>query len=287
MKNNYSIDIVVPCGRPESHITRKCINQLINIKKYFKKINIYIAGPVEKKYFGNQVNYLTTKKIIFPSIARNIGGFKGRGDFILFIDDDCFVAKKEFDKLVKIIDTSDYEMVAAKITSANNTITNMLHDFTGFTYQQIPKRIKSTDLKNILFVSAFLVVKRNIFEKIGGFNEHLRYFEDSDFVLRCNQNSIKKLYAGDILIRHHHTRKTLMSVFKVQFLCGMEYFKYSSSERYDIKYFFKIPLQALFSTISALRWNFSYYPKIIFISPVMYLIFFVHIFARYIGGSIK
>ena len=287
MKNKYSIDIVVPCGRPDSIITRKCINQLIRIKMVFNKINIYIAGPIKKNYFGSEVHYLTTKKIIFPSSARNIAGFKGNGEYILFIDDDCFITNKEFKKLLVILNTADYEMVAAKITSANNTIKNMIHDFAGFTYQQLPKRLDSSNLKNILFVTAFLLVKRQIFENQNGFDENLRYFEDCDFVLRCNQTQIKKLYAGDINILHYHSRKTLLSIIKVQFLSGLEYFKFSKREKFNFLYFIKIPISSLASTISALKWNISYLPKIILISPMIYLIFLVHISARYIGGKKK
>ena len=283
MKNKLSIDIVVPCGRPNSIITKRCINQLIKLKNFSSKINIYVSGPVMKSYFGDEIHYVTTNKIRYPSICRNLGGFKGKGEYILFVDDDCFVRDKCFKKLLNILKTNDYGMIAAKIKSVKNNLINVIHDYTGFSYQQLPINIDSSDYK-FLFVSAFLCVKREIFENVKGFDENLRYFEDSDFVLRCNQRHVKSLYAGTICIEHHHSRTTLFSIFKVQYLSGLDYYKFSNVKEHNLIYLFKTPISSLKATISTLIWNWKYFPSLILYSPIIYLVLTVHIFARNLGA---
>ena len=60
-----------------------------------------------------------------------------------------------------------------------------------------------------IFSGACVLVKKEVFEKVGGFDEkYFLYFEDSDFCRRVTKAGIKKFYNGKVSIYHKVSRST-------------------------------------------------------------------------------
>lgn len=291
----FNIDIVLPCGRPRSHQAKKTINSIIKIKKKINRINIIIVGPNLNELFveiSNQVTLIDTKVLLKPSENRNIGAMAGSSEFIFFIDDDCVISFDNFLKVIQIVNDNDkcIDLIGFKISSQNKKIINLAHDFSGFTYQQLPIRLNENQSKHILFVSAAMLVSRKIFSRINGFDESLRYFEDADFSRRCIKNRSKILYAGDISIIHLHNRNLLADIFRLQFISGIDFINYKKKYKKINKNsfflyfsFILIPLKSLVYTLRAINWNYKYRPEIFIVAPFLFFLFSVHLVGNIIG----
>ena len=294
----FNIDIILPCGRPRSHQAKKTINSIIKIKKKINKknkINIIIVGPNLNELFveiSNQVTLIDTKVLLKPSENRNIGAKAGSSEFIFFIDDDCLITFDNFLKIIQIVNDEDgyIDLIGFKISSQNKKIINMAHDFSGFTYQQLPVRLNKDQSKHIYFVSAAILVSRKIFSRMNGFDESLRYFEDADFSRRCIKNKAKILYAGDISIIHLHNRNLLADIIRLQFISGIDFInykkKYKKINKNSIQVYFSfilIPFKSLLYTLRAINWNYKYRPEIFIIAPILFFLFSIHLSGNIFG----
>ena len=125
-----------------------------------------------------------------PGAARNAAVKKGEGEYIAFIDADDFYypfkLESEMDLLWK-------EQKAEWMMSAWDYHTG------GTTEHHYVKDVKNADIRDETDVfddalgqlnvagwpSNGLFMKRTLFERLGGFNEEMRYGEITEFILRC------------------------------------------------------------------------------------------------------
>ncbi len=122
--------------------------------------------------------------------ARNRAVEMSSGDYIAFLDADDYYYPF---KLQKGIEFLCKERKAEWMVSAYD------HDITGMVKSYYIKDINNVEIKDetIVFDDAFkqlrvsgwpsdgLFVKRSLFERLGGFNEEMRFCEISEFIVRC------------------------------------------------------------------------------------------------------
>lgn len=199
--------------------SRKYLEKLLNsIEKYLAKEDIeIIALNNEEKELKLKstlpLKIIQRKKNIGFGSANNIGAQNAKGEWLLFVNPD-----------VEFIDNS--------LIKAINFIKK--HPQTGILGPQIIQYStkkpqpwtsgKKTSLWQILFRNTFkkpwnknfpvfidwvsgtaLLISKNDFEKIGGFDEaFFMYFEDQDLCLRIKELRKKTVFYPDFKIIHHN-----------------------------------------------------------------------------------
>ncbi|MDA8086130.1 MAG: glycosyltransferase family A protein [Nitrospiraceae bacterium] len=125
-----------------------------------------------------------------PSAARNAAVRSASGEYLAFIDaDDCYYPFK----LEKGIDLLWRDQKAEWMMSAYD------YQLNGVTTRRYIKDVNDAEIKedSAVFDDALsqltvvgwpsdgLFMKKSLFERLGGFNEEIRYGEISEFILRC------------------------------------------------------------------------------------------------------
>lgn len=214
------ISIVIPtCNRSED--LQKCLDalfetyQLENIKtdvissytiKYQSQIfEIIVANDgldiqLDFQHQFRQVRLISGPKK-GPAANRNSGATYARGEWILFIDDDCIADKRCIIEYIKCIQSNpDCDAIEGCVLTRDT--------FKGG-LETCPLNTHGN-----CFWSANILIKKTIFQTLGGFDETFRLprFEDAEFFLRLKNFGAKISFASQAIVYHGIRKYSLGSL---------------------------------------------------------------------------
>jgi GT2 family glycosyltransferase len=156
-----------------------------------------------------------------PSIARNSGAKQSQGDIISFTDSDCIPDKNWLRNILIGFNDSQIGSVAGKIKSYRTK--NLYDKFHAvFTLKGFTESYTLSEFSLVRggFPTANLSVRRDAFNKIGGFDETLKISaEDYDLCARIYQIGCSIKYLPDVIVYHQH-RNTLRGTWRQSFGFG-------------------------------------------------------------------
>lgn len=203
-----SIDVVIPTGKEikESHYSiiytiRSIISQTTqptSITVVENRANLGVADVI-KEYFGKKVTVISgLKKSPNISYARNLGASQGTSDIIVFLDDDVLLGYSNyFSRIVEIMAQCDFCCGAKRYwspvgwdsyLSLNYPIKHnllILKDI-SFRPQSIERRTGNRNCSEFSYIGNFGAIKRDVFERIGMFDESYEgwLYQDTDLMMR-------------------------------------------------------------------------------------------------------
>ena len=216
------ISILIPC-RNEGKFIKRCLDSII-VQNYPKeKLEVLIIDGMSEDETREILNSYIQKlpyvklmdnpKKITPT-ALNIGLEKSKGDFILWMSAHNEYKKDYISKCEQYLSSFNADAVGGivKICPRKNNIVEKLictalsHPFgVGKSIHKIGSKYpRWTD-------TAFGVCyKKDIFEKVGKFNENLVRGQDMEFNMRLKKKGFKILLAPDI-VSYYYPRSDLIS----------------------------------------------------------------------------
>lgn len=238
MKN---ISVIVPVLNAERYIDA-CIESLINQNYPRNNFEIIIVdngssddtAKMIKKYNGNIKLFNESKRGAYA--ARNTGIKHSHGEIIAFTDIDCIADENWLRELSKGFETKNIGCVVGSVKS-----------FPGKSIVEIYSKNKDILSQKTTIDSKFLPYgvtanasfRRDVFTKIGSFDEEFISGGDADISWRMQLNTDYKLiYIPESIVQHRH-RTTLKNLFVQHFKYGVGsaslYYKYGRLMNYDIK----------------------------------------------------
>lgn len=171
-----------------------------------------------KTQFPDIVSVSFLSKNLGTTVSRNIAIKRAKGDFICIMDSDVEVRKGTIEHLITVL--KDNPLIALstpqliygngrhqKTTDAFPTIFRKIIRY--FFLRNIEAKEEKSGVLDASFeveyaISAFWVLKREIFTKIGLFDENIFYSpEDVDFCLRIWQAGYSIFYIPSVISIHH------------------------------------------------------------------------------------
>jgi len=209
------ISIIIPVGnafRTKQHKTLKeyleqCIDHCLKLD--YPDYEIIVLPDHKSKVKKSSVIFYSTGKVP-PSDKRDIGAKIAKGELLAFIDDDAYPKKNWLKRAVKyfkgkyvgavggpgVTPESDNDLQKA----SGHVYSSWFGGSPSMRYRYIPtKKMEIDD-----YASCNLIVRKNTFKKIGGFDTKYWPGEDTKFCLDLTKKLNKKIiYAPDVVVYHH------------------------------------------------------------------------------------
>jgi succinoglycan biosynthesis protein ExoA len=195
-RGNLAIEILVVDGRSTDR-TREIVGEYV---KQFPEVSL-LDNPLR-----------------LSSAARNIAIKQMRGDYLVVVDGHCEIPSRTyFRDLVDAFDESGADCLGRPqpldVTSASPMQLAIAaarkswlgHHPESFIYSDKPQFVPAK--------SVAVAYRREVFEKVGLFDEAFDAHEDGEFNYRCDKAGLTCYFAPAITVRYF-PRKTLSSLFK-------------------------------------------------------------------------
>ena len=229
---------------PVKHIT----NYLTETIRYCKEIEypdfeiIVLPDNEVNEEFG-EVKFIPTGNLT-PSKKREIGVKHSSGEILAFIDGDAFPKKDWLRNASKYFEDDNVGAVGGPgitpdsdnfLQKASGEVYSSLLGGGKFAYRYKPdKKIEVDD-----FPSMNLLVRKSVFEEIGGFKTNFWPGEDSILCLNITKKLGKKIiYAPDVVVYHHRRPLFIPHLLQV--------YSYASHRGYFAKKYPQTSLRPIF-----------------------------------------
>ncbi len=189
-----------------------------------------------------------------PASCRNIGTSRAQGEILVFTDSDCQVAPNWLKNLSSCFALNGTDSVMGRLVLLPSTILGDSISALGFPaggslgFDKI-WRVDEEGFTNSLSSCNF-AIKKDVFEKVGGFDESFPYAggEDSLLAYKLTKFGYRIRYCPDV-IAYHAARDSISSFAKWQFKRGISSYLFSQKVQRKIDF---IDLR-LWSTKNVLR----------------------------------
>lgn len=262
---DFSVVIISYNGK---EFLRRCLNAVQKSVLKPKKIVVvddFSSDGTEKlvKKEFNYVDFIRNKKNLGPTASRNQGTKLAEGDYIIFLDNDVLIRPDTFGKMICFLENrNDVGIVGAKLIPEGrekmwwnmgydpNNFREAIGYLIGFLLKIFPKsrRLKNFSMKFFLnywdydktlavdwVVEGCFAVRKDIFDKIGGFDERFFMYYEGPDLCRCVRQEGFKIYfypeaKVDLLDGHTHGKiKRRYFLNKSKYLFYKKHYFYKKS----------------------------------------------------------
>lgn len=173
---------------------------------------------------------IKSKENLGFSKACNLAAKRSKGKYLFFLNPDTKITKFVIEKLINFSEqTDDAGIVAPKLIQFNGLVQASVRKFPSLKGAvkeyyfgirnsfdaYVPSGMEAISVDAV--VGAAMLIKKEIFEKVGGFEEYyFMYYEDIDLCKRIKELNLKVYYLPDVAI--YHTVGGSQSVMKSKWL---------------------------------------------------------------------
>lgn len=190
-----------------SHNSQRTIERcLISVYKSLENVSDYEIIVVDNGSTDKTKEILSKFHIKLVEInenkgaafARNLGVFNSFGDILVFIDSDVEV-KSDFKELVNFFEQNFDVDVIQGVYDIHLPLKNFSSNF-----RNIYKAYKFSKLNNYInSINSFcFAIKKDVFDKVGGFNPHFEGVEDVEFGMRVFEKGFKIFLNKNLIVLH-------------------------------------------------------------------------------------
>jgi len=283
------VSIIIPCRNEEKFIGM-CLDSIIAQDYPKDKMDVLVIDgrstdktkEIIVKYIQKYpfIKLLDNPRKIAPT-AFNIGVKKAKGDIIIRMDAHNVYNKEYVSKCIAYLKRNDVDNVGGVCITLPENDTLIAKSISlalsnPFGVGNAYFRIGSPKPKFVDTVP-FGCYKREVFEKIGLFNEELVRNQDIEFNLRLRKAGGKILLAPDI-VSYYHPRSTLTSLAKQNFLNGFWVIYSTKFAHMPFSIRHLVPFIFVMSLGSSLLFSLFYHPFIYLFGFIIGLYFAVNVF---------
>lgn len=204
------ISIIIPTLNEEKVIS-KTLGMLQGLDKDKYEVIVSDGGSTDKtqSIALNLADHLVvpeTKDRQTISIGRNLGGKKAKGEFLVFLDADVYIHQPDlfFDRCLALFN-KDPNLAGLSVFLKVLPEHATFFDHLFFTLMNWFYYISNNIFKSGAAGGEFQMVKKSVFDQLGGFNEKLVATEDNDFFNRVSKVG-KTMMSAKLFVSHTSRR---------------------------------------------------------------------------------
>lgn len=205
MNTNPLISIIIPTYNKSQYL-KEAIESVLN--QTYKEIEVIVVDDGSTDNTGEVVKSFDDPRVIYffqknkgPAAARNSGLRRAKGKYIAFLDSDDLWLKE---KLKKQIDFMEKNSEIGLLGTGCYEITDK-GKIIGKKIFPIKNEILQKDLiKYNPFIQSSVMVKREVFDKVGLYDENFRESEDYELWLRIAENYKIRNLAEPLVMKRYY-----------------------------------------------------------------------------------
>jgi glycosyltransferase involved in cell wall biosynthesis len=255
------ISVVIPVFNNNDQLVQclKALEKQTLSNSKFEVIVVDNGSEVRLDYISNKINLkIIDCQIPGSYFARNCGISKSIGDYIALTDSDCVPDKNWLKRIFFHLENNkQIDMISGDINyffrSQKPNLFELYNVVFGFDQKNLYKEGAS--------VTANLIVKKKLFNKIGMFKTNKFSGSDTEWTRKASKSNVNFIFASDVIIYHpaRHTFEMLLSRekriyggdFKIKGFDKMNYFFQLITSLYPLR----PPIRAIKRIITNRRVN--------------------------------
>jgi cellulose synthase/poly-beta-1,6-N-acetylglucosamine synthase-like glycosyltransferase len=210
----YKVSIIIPVKEINDYI-RQAMKYYANLEYDDYEILIFPDHMSDEEFSHTRI---IPSGEVGPADKRDMALQYAKGEIFAFIDDDAYPGKDWLKNAVAYFEDPEIGAVGGPAVTApdddiwqqaSGKIYESFLCSGGYTYRYLPKEEREVDD----LPSVNLIVRRNIFEQIGGYDSNYYPGEDTKLCLDIVESGKKIIYSPDVLV-YHHRRKVFKQHLK-------------------------------------------------------------------------
>ena len=199
MKMPY-LSIIIPAYNASTHLSRL----LLSIKKStFKNFEVIVGDDSSNEQYlvdkGIKIVRLTRNK--GPAAARNVAAKRAKGEVLVFLESDVQVYPDTLKKIAEKF-KEDHDLTAVTgVWDKHQKTANFFPQFKALRDWSYWTNERDRDGYYYLFSTRIAAIRREVFLRLGGFNEAFRQMEDVELTYRIAKR-YAIIFAPDVRVHH-------------------------------------------------------------------------------------
>jgi len=210
-----SISIIIPALNEERMIGR-CLESLAKMAFARDRFEVLVVdnGSRDKtlaiaESFQDRLNLRTLQKAnVRISALRNLGARAATGDILAFLDADCLAPEDWLDRILELAPADGTGVLGAHYLLPDDST------WVGRTWHRYQEAPKSGEVSHV--PAGDLIVRREDFLKLGGFDETIQTNEDYELCERARKSGMQVRAFPRIGVIHLGTAQSLKVFFRKQ-----------------------------------------------------------------------
>ncbi len=220
------VSIIIP-NKDQSEALKKCLDSIREKTSYRNYEIIIVENNSEepetfafyKKIAGEKIKIVTWEGEFNYSAINNFGVRHARGDYLLLLNNDVEIINGDWlTEMLSHCQRKEVGIVGAKLYYPDNTIQHAgiiigIGGVAGSVFVGLPRAFSgylhkaSIQLDLSAVTAACMLVKRSVFEQVGGLEEKLKVaFNDVDFCLRVREKGYLVVYDPYVELYHYESK---------------------------------------------------------------------------------
>jgi glycosyltransferase involved in cell wall biosynthesis len=222
LMSSLRFSVVIPVLNAIEYL-KSCLDSVTAAISRYQNAELIVVdnGSTDGSYEMLLADYATVAKIfqqecITIGALRNFGARAASGDYLCFIDSDCVIDEDYFEQAASVF--ASLIVASAGSMYALPPQPKWIEE----TWDLLHRRPKDSYVSYLN--SGNFIIARNVFQKIGGFDETLVTGEDAEIGLRLGAAGFKIYNARQIKAVHLGNPKTLRAFIRKQIWHGLGMF---------------------------------------------------------------
>ena len=220
------VSIIIP-NKDQSEALKKCLDSIREKTSYRNYEIIIVENNSEepetfafyKKIAGEKIKIVTWEGEFNYSAINNFGVRHARGDYLLLLNNDVEIINGDWlTEMLSHCQRKEVGIVGTKLYYPDNTIQHAgiiigIGGVAGSVFVGLPRAFSgylhkaSIQLDLSAVTAACMLVKRSVFEQVGGLEEKLKVaFNDVDFCLRVREKGYLVVYDPYAELYHYESK---------------------------------------------------------------------------------
>lgn len=228
MKDNARVSIVIPMRNEARHVSR-CLDSLMRQDYPADRLEVKVvdgrsadgSAAIVRGYAGRMpaVELLDNPARVTPA-ALNIGIRRSAGDIVIILGSHSFVEADFVSRNVEALAASGADCVGGRIeTVSDGNMGKIISQAMSSTFGVGNSRFRTAMRPGFVDTVAFGAYRREVFDRIGLFDEELIRNQDDEFNFRLIRSG-GRIYLDPSIRSSYYSRSTLRGLWRQYFLYG-------------------------------------------------------------------